>query len=87
MMDQQGDAQEDQIAEDSIPELESYSDDSLSASDKDGDEYAAAGEPEDDIVDKTVSPSPKNIRTRSNTRKVIVPDLETWSDPDEKHIS
>ena len=49
-MDQQGDAQEDQIAdsEDSTPELEPYSDDG--ASDKDGDEYAAA-EPEDDIVD------------------------------------
>ena len=52
-MDQQGDAQEDQIAdsEDSTPELEPYSDDG--ASDKDGDEYAAA-EPEDDIVDKTI---------------------------------
>ena len=47
VMDQQGDAQEDQNVEESTPELEPYSDDS--ASDKDGDEDAAA-EPGDDIV-------------------------------------
>ena len=38
-MDQQGDAQADQIAEDSTPELEPYSEDS--ALEKDDDEYAA----------------------------------------------
>ena len=70
IMDKQVDAQADQIAEDSIPDLESYGDDS--ASDKDGDEYAAT-EPEDGIVDETVSPSPKKIRTRSKTKKVNIP--------------
>ena len=39
VMDPQGDAQENQRAEDSIPELEPYSSDS--ASDNDGDECAA----------------------------------------------
>ena len=58
-MDQLGDAQEDQNAEESIPELESYSNDS--ALDKDGDEDMAA-EPEDDKVDETVTPSPKKMR-------------------------
>ena len=48
VMDQQGDAQEDQNVEVSTPELEPYSDES--ASDKDGDEDAAA-KPGDDIVD------------------------------------
>ena len=38
-MDQQGDAQEDQQAEDSPPGLEPYNSDV--ASDKDGNEYAA----------------------------------------------
>ena len=50
-MDQQGDAQEDQHAEDSPPGLEPYSNDS--ASDKDGDECAAV-ESECSIVDETV---------------------------------
>ena len=67
-MDQQGDAQEDQNVEESTPELEPYSDDS--ASDKDGDEDVAA-EPEYDIVDETVTPSPKKMRARSNGRKVL----------------
>ena len=39
VMGPQGDAQEDQHTEDSLPRLEPYSDDS--ASDSDGDEYAA----------------------------------------------
>ena len=47
-MDQQGDAQEHQYTEDSPPRLEHYSDDS--ASDNDGDEYAAV-EWEEEIVD------------------------------------
>ena len=51
VMDRQGDAQEDQIAEDSTPELEPDSDDS--ASDKDGDEESAA-EIENDMVNETV---------------------------------
>ena len=63
------------------PELESYSDNS--ALDKDGDEYAAA-EPEDDIVDETISPSPKKIRTRSNTQKVNFPDPAICSDPEDE---
>ena len=81
-MDQQGDAHADQIAEDSIPDLESYIDDS--ASDKDGDEYAAA-ELEDDTVDETVSPSPKKMLTRSNGRKVLkIPDALICSDPEDE---
>ena len=64
-MDQQGDAQADQIAEDSSPELEPYGEDS--ASDKDGDEYAAA-KSEEDIVDETVRPSPTKMRTRSKSQ-------------------
>ena len=47
-MDQQGNAQEYQCAEDSPPRLESYSDDS--ALDNDGDEYAAV-ESGEEIVD------------------------------------
>ena len=79
-MDQQGDAQEDQTAEESNPELEPYSDDS--ASDKDGDEDVATG-PEDDIVDETVTPSPKKMQTRSNSRKVLkIPDALICSDPE-----
>ena len=53
VMDQQGNAREDQTAEDSTPELETDSEDSAS----DGDEHAAA-ELEDDIVDETIPPSP-----------------------------
>ena len=79
VMDQQGDAQEDQSAEDSTPELEPDSDDS--ASDKDGNEEEAT-EIEDDIVDETVSPSLKNIRTRSKAKKVNVPDPVMCSDSD-----
>ena len=70
VMDQQGDAQEDQTAKDSTPELETDSEDG--ASDKEGDEHAAA-ESEDDIVEETVTPSPTKIRTRSKDRKVIIP--------------
>ena len=46
------------------PELEPYSNNS--ASDKDGDEYAAV-ESECDIVDETVRPSPMTMRTRSKS--------------------
>ena len=77
-MDQQGDAQEDQNVEESTQELKPYSDDS--ASDKDGDDVVAA-EPEDDIVDETVTPGPKKMRTRSNTRKVYkIPESVICSD-------
>ena len=68
VIDQQGNAQADQIAGDSTPELEPDSEDS--ALDNDGDKYAAA-ESEDDIVDETVRPSPMKIRTRSKSQKVI----------------
>ena len=60
-MDPQGDAQDNQIVEDSTPELETDSEDS--ASDKKGDKHAAA-ELEDDIVDDVIPPSPGKIRTR-----------------------
>ena len=83
-MDQQGDAQEDQNVEESTPELEPYSDDS--ASDKDGDEDVAA-EPEDDIVDETVTPSPKKMLTRSNAWKAFkMPQAESivCSDPEDE---
>ena len=60
--DQQGNAQEDPIMNDSAPELESGNEDS--ASDKDGDECATA-ESDDEIVDETVSPSPMKNHTRS----------------------
>ena len=81
VMDQQGDAQSDQIAEDSNHELEPYSEDS--ALDKDGDEYAEA-KTDDGIVDETVSPSPKKIRTRSKTQKVNLPDPIICSDPEDE---
>ena len=84
VMDQQGDAQEDQIADDSTPELESDSEDS--ASDKEGDECTAA-ESEDNIVDETVSPSPTKIRTRSKSRKVIIPAPVMCSNPEDGETS
>ena len=80
-MDQQGDAQADQIAEDFIPDLEPYSKDS--ASDKDGDEYASA-ETDECIVDETVCPSPKKIRTRSKSWKVNIPEPVMYSDPEDE---
>ena len=62
VMDQQGSAHNYQQDEDSIPGLESYTNDS--ASDSDGNEYAAV-ESECSIVDETVRPSPMKMRTRS----------------------
>ena len=70
VMDQQGDAQEDPIMNDSALELEPESEDG--DSDKDGDECAAV-ESDDDIVDETVSPSPMKNGTRSKARKVMIP--------------
>ena len=70
VMDQQGDAQDDQIVEDSTPELDTDSEDS--ASDKKGDKNAAA-ELEDGIVDDVIPPSPGEIRTRSKAWKVTIP--------------
>ena len=82
-MDWQGDAQEDQTAEDSTPELETNSVDC--SSDKEGDEHAAA-ESEDEIVDETIPPSPGKVRTRSKARKVIIPAPVMCSDSeDEEH--
>ena len=83
-MDQQGDAQEDQQAEDSPPGLEPYSNDS--ASDKDGDENAAV-ESECDIVDETVRPSPMKMRTRSKFQSTIVlPESIMCSDTEEANL-
>ena len=79
-MDQQGDAQEYQYAEDPPPKLEPYSDDS--ASDNDGDEYAAV-ESEDEIVDETIRPSPTKMRTRSKTRQPVLPDPVLCSDTED----
>ena len=64
VMDQQGSAQEDQRDEDSIPELEPYTNDS--ASNNDGNECAAV-ESECSIVDETVRLSPMKMRTRSKS--------------------
>ena len=73
VMDQQGRAQKDQQDEDSIPGLEPYTDDS--ASDSDGDEYAAV-ESEYSIGDETVRPSPMKMRTRSKaTRAYLEPEV------------
>ena len=81
VMGQQGDAQEDQQAEDSIPELGPYSNDS--ASDKDDDESAAV-ESECSIVDETVPPSPMKMRTRSKARRsFVIPDANMCSDPED----
>ena len=79
--DVQGDAEADQIAEDSTSELEPYIRDSTL--DDEGDQFAAA-EPEDDIVDETASPSPMKNSTRSKSKKVIIPDLSPvmYSDPE-----
>ena len=71
VMDQQGDAQEDPIMNDSAPELESENEDS--ALDKDGDECAAA-ESDYEAVDETVSPSPMKNRTGSKSRKDVTPE-------------
>ena len=68
-MDQQGDAQEHKYVEDSPPRLERYLDDS--ASDNDGDEYAAV-ESEGDIVDETVRPSPMKLRSNPTTKCIIM---------------
>ena len=80
-MDPQGDAREDQLAEDSTPELEACSNDS--ASDKDGDECEAV-ESECSIVDETVRPSPMKMRTRSKALpNIVVPDSLMCSDPED----
>ena len=82
-MDQQGNAQEYQCAEDSPPRLVPCSDDS--APDKDGDEYAAV-ESEDEIVDETVCPSPIIMRTRSKTQhcqQTVIPDSIMCSDTED----
>ena len=84
VMDQQGDAQEDQQADDSTPELEPYSSDS--ASDKDGDECAAA-ESECSIVDETVQSSPMKMRTRSKALRAFVqPDPGMCSDTEDDEL-
>ena len=82
VMGPQGGAQEYQIAEDSPPELEPYSNDS--ASDKDGDEYARVV---DEIVDATIRPSPMKMQTRSKSRMPNLPDPTMCSDTedDEPH--
>ena len=83
VMDQQGDAQEDQITEYSTPELKTDSEDS--ALDKEGDECAAA-ESEDEIVDETTPPSTGKIRTRSKSAKVIVPPPVLCSDSEDEEL-
>ena len=81
VMDPQGDAREDQLAEDSTSELEACSNDS--ASDKDGDECEAV-ESECSIVDETVRPSLMKMRTRSKARpNIVVPDSLMCSDPED----
>ena len=78
VMDQQGSAQDDQRDEDSIPGLESYTNDS--ASDNDDNEYAAV-ESECSIVDETVRPSPMKMRTRSKARpSYVIPNADICSD-------
>ena len=78
VMDQQGSAQNDQQGEDSIPGLESYTNDS--ASDSDGNEYAAV-KSECSIVDETVRPSPMKMRTRSKARRsLVIPAANICSD-------
>ena len=72
VMSQQGDAQEDQQAEEPNHDLGPYSHDS--ASDKD-DNDSAAVESECSccsIVDETVRPSPMKMRTRSKARRAYV---------------
>ena len=68
-IDQQGDAREDQQAEELIHELGPYSNDS--ASDNDGNECAAV-ESECSIVDETVRASSIKMRTRSKARRSLV---------------
>ena len=84
VMEQQGDAQEDQQAEDPAPELEPHSNDS--ASDNDGDECAAV-ESECSIVDETVrssDSSPMKMRTRSKARgSFVIPDPRLCSDTED----
>ena len=78
VMDQQGSAHDDQRDENSIPGLESYTNDS--ASDSDGNECAAV-ESECSIVDETVRPSPMKMRTRSKARpSFVIPDADICSD-------
>ena len=80
-MDQQGDAQEDPIMNDSAPELESENEDS--ALDKDGDECMAA-KSDDEIVDETVSPSLMMNQTKSKARKVVRPEALMCSDTEDE---
>jgi hypothetical protein len=53
------------------------------ASDKDGDEYAAA-ESEHAIVFETTPQSPMTNRTRSKSQKVIIPDTLMCSDSEDE---
>jgi hypothetical protein len=50
-----------------------------SASDKDGDEYAAA-ESEDELLIEKIPQSPVTNRTRIKSRKVVIPDALVCSD-------
>ena len=77
-MGRQGDAQEDQQAEEPNYELGPYSNDS--ASDED-DNDGAAVESECSIVDETVRSSPMKMQTRSKTQpSYVIPDADICSD-------
>jgi hypothetical protein len=78
--DPQGDAPEDHHNNDFMPSLEPYSDDG--ASDNDEQEHVHA-ESEDEIVDETIRPSPTKMRTRSKTRKPVIPESIMCSDPED----
>ena len=71
---------EEHQGDDFMPCLEPYSDDG--ASDNDEQEHART-ESEDEIVDESLRPSPTKMRTRSKTRKPVIPEAIMCSDTQE----
>ena len=65
-----------------MPNLEQYSDDC--ASHKDEQEYVYVyAESEQEIVDETIRPSPTKMRTRSKSRKPVLPEPIICSDTED----
>ncbi len=54
-----------------------------SASDNDGDE-CTADDSDEEIVDKKIPPSPMKDHTRSKSRKVVLPEAQMCSDPEDE---
>ncbi len=79
--DLQGDALDAPTMDDSVDEQALESEDC--ALDEDGGECAAA-ESEEEIVDKTIPPSPMKNQTRSKSRRVVMPEPMMPSDSEDE---